>query len=342
MSLETVPEEIADESVGISPSFDEVEPESDEAPESKPNFVQRFIESKKPTKDTPKNFLKAFWPPVLGIVVFLVLWAVLAPRVETSLGELPGPVEVLQAGGDLYDEYQASNEAKAEFVRTAPAGTIYTGPPTFLDQILTSLRTVGFGFLIATLIAVPVGLLSGLSDTFQRAINPLVQIFRPVSPVAWLPIVTYIVSAVVTGDDPFLAKSFINAAMVVTLCSLWPTLLNTAVGAQSVDKDLLNVGEVLRLTPVQKLRQLILPSALPYIFTGMRISLGIGWMVLIAAELLAQNPGLGKFVWDEFQGGSSESIARIMFSVFVIGFIGFILDRLMGVAEKFVRASQGV
>jgi nitrate/nitrite transport system permease protein len=113
------------------------------------------------------------------------------------------------------------------------------------------------------------------------------------------------------------------------LCSLWPTLINTTVGAASIDKDLLNVGRVLRLGWFAKLRRLILPSALPYIFTGMRLSLGVGWMVLIAAEMLAQNPGLGKFVWDEFQNGSSQSLARIMFAVIVIGLIGFLLDRIM-------------
>jgi len=113
------------------------------------------------------------------------------------------------------------------------------------------------------------------------------------------------------------------------LCSLWPTLINTAVGASSIDKDLLNVGRVLKLGWFAKLTRLVLPSALPYIFTGMRLSLGVGWMVLIAAEMLAQNPGLGKFVWDEFQNGSSQSLARIMFAVIVIGFIGFGLDRLM-------------
>ena len=119
------------------------------------------------------------------------------------------------------------------------------------------------------------------------------------------------------------------SALVVMLCSLWPTLINTAIGTASIDKDLLNVGRVLRLGWFAKLTRLVLPSALPYIFTGMRLSLGVGWMVLIAAEMLAQNPGLGKFVWDEFQNGSSQSLARIMFAVIVIGFIGFVLDRAM-------------
>ena len=190
--------------------------------------------------------------------------------------------------------------------------------------------TVFTGFLFATLVAVPIGLLCGMNPIINTAINPLIQIFKPVSPLAWLPIVTLVVSAAyVTNDDSWFEKSFITSAITVTLCSLWPTLINTAVGVASIDKDLVNVGKVLRLSWGTQIRKIIIPSAMPYIFTGMRLSLGVGWMVLIAAEMLAQNPGLGKFVWDEFQNGSSNSLGRIMVAVFTIGIIGFILDRIM-------------
>ncbi len=145
-----------------------------------------------------------------------------------------------------------------------------------------------------------------------------------------LPLVTLVVSAVyVTSGGAGVEKSFIISAVTVTLCSLWPTLMNTAMGVNSVERDLLNVATVLQLPWTTRVTKIILPSALPYIFTGMRLSLGVGWMVLIAAEMLAQNPGLGKFVWDEFQNGSSDSLGRIMVAVFTIGFIGFLLDRLM-------------
>jgi nitrate/nitrite transport system permease protein len=150
-----------------------------------------------------------------------------------------------------------------------------------------------------------------------------------VSPLAWLPIVTMVVSAVYVSSDPLLEKSFITSAITVTLCSLWPTLINTALGVASIDKDLMNVGRVLQLGWFTQVFRIVLPSALPLIFTGLRLSLGVGWMVLIAAEMLAQNPGLGKFVWDEFQNGSSESLARILVAVFTIGIIGFLLDRIM-------------
>jgi nitrate/nitrite transport system permease protein len=213
--------------------------------------------------------------------------------------------------------------------------SLSTGRPVATEiasRLPASAELTLFGLILSIVIAVPLGILAGSSATFQAAINPLVQLFRPVSPLAWLPIVTLIVSAVyvtTAGETPLFQKSFLVSAITVTLCSLWTTLINTAVGVTSVDKDLVNVGKVLQLPLMTRVRKIILPSALPYIFTGMRLSLGVGWMVLIAAEMLAQNPGLGKFVWDEFQNGSSDSLSRIMVAVFTIGIIGFLLDRVM-------------
>ena len=145
----------------------------------------------------------------------------------------------------------------------------------------------------------------------------------------WFSCGSIIVSAVYVSDDPMLSKSFLTSAITVTLCCLWPTIINTTVGVASVDKDLINVSRVLRLNWFTKTMKIVLPSSIPMMFTGLRLSLGIGWMVLIAAEMLAQNPGLGKFVWDEFQNGSSDSLARIMVAVLTIGIIGFLLDLLM-------------
>jgi nitrate/nitrite transport system permease protein len=295
--------------------------------------------------------------PLIGIAVFVGLWAVLAPQVDTSLGTLPGPVAVAEAGAGLYTEYTAASAAEAQFYAAQEAsnqaavaagnpGAVrefdYAGTPTFLDQIMTSLKTVALGFVLASFVAVPIGLLAGLSKTFNAAINPLVQIMKPISPLAWLPIVTMVISAMITSSDPMLPKAFVISALVVMLCSLWPTLINTAVGTASIDKDLLNVGRVLKLGWFAKLTRLVLPASLPYIFTGMRLSLGVGWMVLIAAEMLAQNPGLGKFVWDEFQNGSSQSLARIMFAVIVIGLIGFLLDRVMMALQSLVSKNRMV
>lgn len=288
---------------------------------------------------TVRAAFDATWPALAGIGGFLALWALLAPLVHTSLGTLPGPGDVWTAFGGLLDEAAASRQAAREAVAS---GYAYTGPPTFIDQIFTSLQTVAAGFVLATVFAVPLGLVAGMSRRINSAINPLVQVMRPISPLAWLPIVTMVVSASVSSDDPTLPKSFVISAIVVMLCSLWPTLINTAIGTASIDKDLIAVSRVLRLGWFARLTRLVLPSSLPYIFTGMRLSLGTGWMVLIAAEMLAQNPGLGKFVWDEFQNGSEKSLARIMVAVVVIGLIGFALDRVMMAMQAFVSRNRTV
>ena len=298
--------------------------------------------------DAPGAQVKELWRllgvPMLAIAVFLGLWAALAPMVQTSLGAIPGPAQVWEQVKVLNADAAAERMKEAEFharqaeknaalVADGKADQVkersYAGKPTFYQQIWTSIRTVFFGFLLASAVAIPLGILSGLSPTLNAAINPFVQLFKPVSPLAWLPIVTMVVSALYTSTDGAMSKSFLISAITVTLCSLWPTLINTSLGVASIDKDLISVSRVLKLSLWTKITRLVLPSALPLIFTGLRLSLGVGWMVLIAAEMLAQNPGLGKFVWDEFQNGSEQSLARIMVAVLTIGLIGFLLDRIM-------------
>lgn len=303
-----------------------------------------------------KGVLQATVAPVVAFVLFLLLWNVGAAQIETSLGQLPGPAQVWSQAMGLLDEHVAEREREVGFYARQKQRYLeklaenpeavekvrpYTGKPTFIDQIFTSLLTVATGFLLGSLIAIPLGIVCGLNATLYRAMNPLIQIFKPVSPLAWLPIVTIVVSAVYVSDDPLFSKSFVTSAITVTLCCLWPTLINTTVGVASIDKDLLNVSRVLRLSWVTQVIKVVLPSSIPMMFTGLRLSLGIGWMVLIAAEMLAQNPGLGKFVWDEFQNGSSNSLGRIMVAVFVIGLIGFLLDRLMLSLQRRVSWDKG-
>jgi nitrate/nitrite transport system permease protein len=289
-----------------------------------------------------RAWIRSFAAPALALALFLLLWSYAAASVRTSIGALPGPRAVAEAAGALLAEHRAERaraeafDARMEEQRLAALaeGTPwkerrYAGRPTYPDQIVTSLRTVFTGFLIASLVAVPLGVLCGTSPAVYAALNPLIQLFRPVSPLAWLPIVMILVSALYTAPDPWFEKSFLSSAVTVALCSLWPTLVNTALGVASVDRDHLNVARVLRLSWPVRVRRIVIPSALPWIFTGLRLSLGVGWMVLIAAEMLAQNPGLGKFIWDMFQNGSSETLARIMVAVLTIGAIGFALDRAM-------------
>ncbi|MDH5328101.1 MAG: ABC transporter permease [Gammaproteobacteria bacterium] len=289
--------------------------------------------------------------PVMAVMVFLILWSGVASQIQTSLGALPGPGKVWEQTLTLLEEHKAERLKEQAFIerqekRNAakleknPDAEVkmrpYTGKPTFFDQIITSLVTVAAGFLLASLIAIPVGIVCGLSATLYTALNPLIQVFKPVSPLAWLPIVTMVVSAVYISDDPVFQKSYLNSAITVTLCCVWPTIINTTVGVSTLDQDLINVSRVLRLNWFTKVVKIVLPASVPMMFAGLRVSLGIGWMVLIAAEMLAQNPGLGKFVWDEFQNGSSNSLARIMVAVLAIGLIGFLLDRLMLMLQKAV------
>jgi len=251
--------------------------------------------------------------PIIGVVVFLMVWHVGAASVNTS----------------LRIEKKLAKNPDAVVKRRS-----YTGKPSYLDQVITSIYTVLVGFLLASIVAVPLGILCGLSEQVYRAINPIIQVFKPVSPLAWLPLVTMVVSAVYVSEQPIFEKSFLTSAFTVALCCLWPTVINTAVGVAGIDRDLVDVSRVVKLNALTHVRSIVLPSSIPLIFTGLRLSLATGWMVLIAAEMLAQNPGLGKFIWDEFQNGSSNSLSRIMVAVITIGLIGFLLDRLMLLLQR--------
>lgn len=326
------------------------------------NFFTPFV--RLAAKDDPPRQMRQITAnillPLLAFGVFIFGWTVAARYVKTDSMKIPSPAETWTAWEGIvnFAEGEAQKEKdfgkrmekmaqrweakgnleKAEYYRAKD----YAGPPTFFDQIETSLFTVMVGFLIASLIAIPVGVLCGLSPLFNTAVNPLIQIFKPVSPLAWLPIVFVFVTALYTPaeGEQILSRAFFISAGTVTLCSLWPTLINTAVGVASVDQDHLNVAKVLRLSWMQRIWKIILPSTLPLMFTGLRLSLGVGWMVLVAADMLAQNPGLGKFVWDTFQNGSTTSMAEIVCAVFVIGIIGFFLDRCMFVLQRLVSFEE--
>lgn len=298
-----------------------------------------------------QQMLAAAALPLVGIVLFLILWSSAAKKIDTSLGKFPGPSAVAEQASTLYNEHVEQREKAENFyerqekrnaARVADDPTYqpkirkYTGKETFFDQIVTSLITVAAGFLLAVVIAIPIGIAIGLFKPLYSAVNPIIQVFKPVSPLAWLPLVTMVVSATFTDPDMWVSKSFLNSMFTVTLCCMWPMMINTCIGVGSVSSDLNNVSKVLRLPVLVHVWKIILPSSIPMIFAGMRLSLGVAWMVLIAAEMLAQNPGLGKFVWDEFQNGSSNSLSRILVAVIAIGVIGFLLDRLMLMLQRWV------
>jgi len=258
---------------------------------------------------------------------------------------LPSPSQVWASFQSLLNDHALISADKAAFIEKTAAlnekriaegkdAIVYTGRPSFVDQIFRSLKTVFAGFFLALLIAVPLGIFIGLSPTLKSAFNWFIQIFKPVSPVVWYLLVFMIVKTLLidSSEDSSFSISFI----AVGLCSMWATLVNTSMGVSSVDKDYINVAKVLKLGNFQKVFKVVLPSSLPLIFTGLKITLSVAWMVLIAIELLAQSPGLGLFVWEEFQNGANDSNAKIIVAMFVIGIIGFLLDRLMLAIQNWV------
>ncbi len=192
-----------------------------------------------------------------------------------------------------------------------------------------SLVLVAQGYAIALVIGVPLGFFLGLSPTFTKMFDPLIQVLRPVSPLAWLPL--GLVLFMRAGPE---AGTY-AALFTIALCGMWPTVLNTAVGVRAVPQDYLNVGRVLKLSRWKMLTKILIPATLPYMFTGFRLSLGIAWLAIVAAEMLTGRPGAGGFLWQEYNALIYE---HIIFSILTIGVVGLILDRLMSLVEARFKA----
>lgn len=188
--------------------------------------------------------------------------------------------------------------------------------------LLASIRRVLVGFLLGAVVAIPIGFLIGMSKQATMALNPMIQIFKPVSPLAWLPIAL----AIFNLADP-------SAIFVIFITSLWPTIINTALGVSSVSKDYLDVARVLEMPRWRRITKIIWPASLPYIFTGLRISLGIAWLVIVAVEMLTGGIGIGFFVWDEW---SRLNLSSVFLAVIVIGLTGLLLDYALGKVEALI------
>jgi nitrate/nitrite transport system permease protein len=189
-------------------------------------------------------------------------------------------------------------------------------------QIAHSLLRVGLGFGLAALIAVPLGFVIGMSPLVYRVLDPFIQLLKPISPLAWMPIALY------TIKDASLSGIF-----VIFICSIWPMLINTAFGVAGVRRDWLNVARTLEVNPVRKAFEVILPAAAPTILTGMRISMGIAWLVIVAAEMLVGGTGIGYFVWNEW---NNLSLTNVIFAILMIGLVGMVLDLMFAKAQKAV------
>jgi nitrate/nitrite transport system permease protein len=187
-----------------------------------------------------------------------------------------------------------------------------------------SLVRVAKGFLLGALIGTPLGLLLGLSITLHRMFDPVIQVLRPISPLAWLPLGLVLFQ-----------KSEPAALFAIAVCSMWPTVINGAAGVKAIPQDYWNVAKVLRLSKFTTFVKIVVPATLPYLFTGYRLSLGIAWLVIVASEMLTGTPGVGGFLWQEY---NSLIYAHILLAILTIGIVGFTLDRLMGLAESKLRA----
>jgi nitrate/nitrite transport system permease protein len=189
-------------------------------------------------------------------------------------------------------------------------------------QLAHSLGRVALGFLIAAAVAIPLGFLIGMSPLVYKALDPFIQVLKPISPLAWMPLALYTIK-----------DSSISGIFVIFICSVWPMLINTAFGVAGVRRDWLNVAKTLEVSPLRKAFQVILPAAAPTIFTGMRISMGIAWLVIVAAEMLVGGTGVGYFVWNEW---NNLALTNVIFAILVIGVVGMLLDALFAQAQRAV------
>jgi nitrate/nitrite transport system permease protein len=189
-------------------------------------------------------------------------------------------------------------------------------------QLGYSLARVAAGYLLAMLVAIPLGFLIGMSPLLYRALNPFIQVLKPISPLAWMPIALYTIK-----------DSSVSGVFVIFICSIWPMLINTAYGVGAVRRDWLAVAKTLEVKPLRKAFQVILPAAAPTILTGMRISIGIAWLVIVAAEMLVGGTGIGYFVWNEW---NNLNLTNVIFAILVIGVVGMLLDFMFGRLQKLV------
>lgn len=260
-------------------------------------------------KAKPIIFQDTFLFPALGCLGIILLWWVVALANHELM---PTPPEALIANWDyiLHPFYERG------------PGDLGIG-----WLLLASLRRVILGFGLGALVAIPLGFLIGMSRPAMLAFNPIIQIFKPVSPLAWLPISLSLFNLA----DP-------SAIFVIFITSLWPTIINTALGVSSVPKDYLDVAQVLEMPRWRQITKIILPASLPYIFTGLRISLGIAWLVIVAVEMLTGGIGIGFFVWDEW---SRLNLSSVFLAVFIIGLTGLILDYAVGKIQELVTHRPG-
>jgi nitrate/nitrite transport system permease protein len=286
--------------------------------------------------------IEALLLPLVGVLLCIGGWSIIAGKSTTTTlvddwGDKVTKVERKGISKNLPSPSETWIASKPYIVEPlAKRGELDQG---ILRFAWLSLKLVAQGYFIALLIGTPIGFLLGLSKRFTNAFDPVIQILRPVSPLAWLPLGMVLFSglSIVNSDGRVtFGTSDAAALFTIAICAMWPTVLNTAVGVRAVPQDYLNVAKVLKLSNTKLLFKILIPSALPYMFTGFRLSLGIAWLVIVAVEMLIGKPGVGGFLWQQY---NANSYAHIILSILTIGVIGFVLDRLMSQIEQRFRSA---
>jgi len=258
-------------------------------------------------KATTRFDPSAFLLPAIGVLCLVALWAISS---ATWSKNLPSPAKTWSVSKPFVLEPFAKR------------GELDQGVARFAWY---SLWLVAKGYSLAILFGTPLGFVLGRSQLFAKSFDPIIQVLRPVSPLAWLPLGLVLFE-----------KSQPAALFTIAICAMWPTVLNTALGVRSIPQDYLNVARVLQLSPAKTFFKVLLPATLPYIFTGFRLSLGIAWLVIVAVEMLTGSPGIGGFLWQEY---NSLIYEHIILCIVTIGVVGFVLDRLMNAIEVRLRAA---
>lgn len=259
--------------------------------------------AKTPRQPLGKRLLPVFKvvaPPMLGIALLIGVWAMVAMK-----GSIPGPAQTWNAAVVLFSDPFYSNGPNDQGIGW---------------NVLSSLKRVGIGFGFAALVGIPLGFIIGRFAFMNSMVSPIISLLRPVSPLAWLPIGLLVFKQA----DP-------AATWTIFICSIWPMIINTAVGVQRVPQDYMNVARVLQLGRLEITRRILIPGALPHIITGMRLSLGVAWMVIVAAEMLTGGIGIGFFVWDEW---NNLNVASIIVAIGVIGVVGIALEAVMNLVQN--------
>jgi nitrate/nitrite transport system permease protein len=275
--------------------------------------------------------------PLSAILACGILWYAIAGKSMTTekVDDFGDKIKVTKRAGlsaDLPTPVETWTASKLYITEPfAKRGELDQG---ILRFTWMSLVLVVQGYFIALIIGTPIGFFLGLSKRFAIAFDPIIQVLRPVSPLAWLPLGMILFSGVkiVNGEGrTTFGASDAAALFTIAICAMWPTVMNTAVGVRAVPQDYLNVAKVLKLSKSKTLWKVLVPATLPYMFTGFRLSLGIAWLVIVAVEMLTGRPGVGGFLWQQY---NANSYAHIILCILTIGVVGYVLDRLMSVVES--------